>query len=105
MTAKNESTATTTAKAVKRENPYAVLLNEWERYRSELIVDCAYEDPKDERVQGLRHSVIRFLKNHPMEPNELDMLLSEVAPEVENLVAMELTLLDVAYDVLRGMEA
>ena len=90
---------------MKLENPYAVLLNEWERYRSELIMDCAYDNPKEERDQGVRHSVIRFLKNHPMEPNELDMLLFEVAPEVENLVAIELTLLDVAYNVLRGMEA
>ena len=105
MTAKNKTATTNAAESVKLENPYAVLLNEWERYRSELIVDCAYDNPNEERVQGVRHSVIRFLKNHPMEPNELDMLLFEVAPEVENLVAIELTLLDVAYNVLRGMEA
>lgn len=99
------TTTQSTAESVKLENPYAVLLNEWERYRSELIVDCAYDNPNEELVQRVRHSVIRFLKNHPMEPNELDMLLFEVAPEVENLVAIELTLLDVAYDVLRGREA
>ena len=105
MTAKNKTATTNAAESVKLENPYAVLLNEWERCRSELIVECAYDTPKEERVQEVRHSVIRFLKNHPMEPNELDMLLFEVAPEVENLVAIELTLLDVAYNVLRGMEA